>query len=110
MTAAFELDGQKLVALNGGPQFTFSPAISFVVSCGSQAEVDEYWQRLSAGGEPHVCGWLKDRYGVPWQIVPRALAHMLVAGDAHRTARVMQALVKMTKLELGELERAFNEP
>ncbi len=110
MTAAFELDGQEFVALNGGPQFTFSPAISFVVNCDTQAEVDEYWQRLAAGGEPNVCGWLKDRYGVSWQIVPRALARMLADSDAHRTARVMQAIMKMTKIEIGELERAFNGP
>ena len=109
MTAAFELDGQEFVALNGGPQFVFSPAISFVVNCESQAEVDEYWQRLSAGGEPNVCGWLKDRYGVSWQIVPRALIRLLTAGDARRAQRVMQAVMKMTKIEIGELERAFNE-
>jgi predicted 3-demethylubiquinone-9 3-methyltransferase (glyoxalase superfamily) len=108
MTAAFELDGQEFVALNGGPQFSFSPAISFVVNCDTQAEVDEYWERLSAGGEPHVCGWLKDRYGVSWQIAPRALTRMLAEGDAGRAARVMQALMKMKKLEIAELELAFN--
>ncbi len=110
MTAAFELDGQEFVALNGGPQFAFSPAISFVVNCDTQAEVDEYWQRLSAGGTPHVCGWLKDRYGVSWQIVPRTLTRMVADSDAGRAARVMQAMMKMTKIEIAELERAFNGP
>ncbi len=109
MTAAFELDGQEFVALNGGPQFTFSPAVSFVVNCDTQEEIDRYWQLLSAGGDPHVCGWLKDRYGVSWQIVPRALPRMLADADAWRVARVMEALMKMRKLELGELQRAFDQ-
>ena len=108
MTAAFELDGQELVALSGGPLFNFSPAISFVVNCDTRAEVDEYWERLSAGGEPHVCGWLKDRYGVSWRIVPRALTRMLTDRDAGRTFRFMQALMNMQKLKMAELERAFD--
>ena len=107
MTAAFELDGQEFVALNGGPQFKFTPAVSFVVNCDSQAEVDEYWQTLSAGGETQVCGWLKDRYGVSWQIVPRALPRMLADDDAQRAARVMRVMMKMTKIEIAELERAY---
>lgn len=107
MTAAFELDGQEFVALNGGPQFTFTPAISFVVNCDTQAEVDEYWAQLSTGGEPHVCGWLKDRFGVSWQIVPRVLPRLLADQDAARAARVMQAMMKMTKIEISALERAY---
>jgi len=110
MTASFELDGQEFVALNGGPQFTFSPAISFVVYCDSQAEIDDYWARLLDGGQTHVCGWLKDRFGVSWQIVPRALGRMLDGADAERTNRVMQAVMTMTKLDLAELERASKEP
>jgi len=110
MTASFELDGQQFVALNGGPQFTFSSAISFVVNCDSQAEIDEYWARLSDGGETHVCGWLKDRFGVSWQIVPRALGQMLDGADAQRTGRVMRAIMTMTKLDLAALERAWREP
>lgn len=110
MTAAFDLDGQEFVALNGGPQFTPSPAISFVVNCDAQAAVDEYRQRLSVGGEPHVCGWLKERYGVSWQIVPRALTRMLANGDARRAARVMQAMIKMTRIEIDGLGRALRGP
>jgi predicted 3-demethylubiquinone-9 3-methyltransferase (glyoxalase superfamily) len=110
MTAAFDLDGQEFVALNGGPQFTFSPAISFVVNCDTQAEVDDYRQRLSVGGEPHVCGWLKDRYGVSWQIVPRGLTRMLANDDLRRAARVMQAMMKMTKIEIDGLEQALRGP
>ena len=108
MTASFEVDGQEIVALNGGPQFTFSPAISFVVNCDNQAEVDDYWQRLSAGGAPLVCGWLKDRLGVSWQIVPRVLVRMLADSDTQRSARVMQAMMKMTKIEIPAPERAWN--
>jgi predicted 3-demethylubiquinone-9 3-methyltransferase (glyoxalase superfamily) len=109
MTGAFELDGQEVVALNGGPQLTFSPAASLVVNCDTQDEIDGYRQRLGAGGEPHVCGSLEDRHGVSWQVVPRALPRMLADTDALRVARVMESLMKMTKLELGELQRAFNQ-
>ena len=110
MTASFELDGREFVALNGGPQFTFSPAISFVVNCDSQTDIDEYWARLSDGGETQVCGWLKDRFGVSWQIVPRALRQMLDGADPERTNRVMQAIMTMTKLDLAALERAWRQP
>jgi len=92
------------------PQFTFSSATSFIVNCDSQAEIDEYWARLSDGGETHVCGWLKDRFGVSWQIVPRALGQMLDGADAQRTGRVMRAIMTMTKLDLAALERAWREP
>lgn len=95
MAVSFELNGQEFVALNGGPVFTFSPAISFVVNCETQGEVDEYWERLSAGGAQQVCGWLKDPFGVSWQVVPRILARMLADSDGRRVARVMQAMMQM---------------
>lgn len=106
MTVAFELDGQSFVALNGGPVFTFSPAISFVVDCATQAEVDRLWDRLSAGGEPQQCGWLRDKYGVTWQIVPAVLGKLLSDPDAARTQRVMQAMLQMSKLDIGALKQA----
>ena len=108
MTVSFELDGQKFVALNGGPEpgFTFSEAISFQVSCKTQEEVDAFWSRLSEGGEEGPCGWLKDRYGVSWQIVPTVLPELLSDPDPEKSQRVMQAMLKMTKIEIDELERA----
>ena len=106
MTAAFELQGQKFVALNGGPQFTFTPAISFVVNCETQAEVDHHWEKLGAGGQPNRCGWLTDRYGVTWQIVPTILPQLLSDPDAAKAQRVMQAMLKMNKLDIAALERA----
>jgi predicted 3-demethylubiquinone-9 3-methyltransferase (glyoxalase superfamily) len=106
MTVSFELDGQPFVALNGGPQFTFSEAISFQVSCEGQDEVDRYWNALSEGGEEGPCGWLKDRFGVSWQIVPTALPRLLADPDRERSQRVMQAMLGMKKLEIAELERA----
>ncbi|MBL8541285.1 MAG: VOC family protein [Betaproteobacteria bacterium] len=109
MTIAFRLAGQEFVALNGGPHFTFSPAISFVVRCDSQTEVDRYWDQLAAGGEERAqqCGWLQDRYGVSWQIVPAALDTLLDAAEPQRASRVMQALLKMKKLDIEALERAW---
>ena len=107
MTISFELDGQEFIALNGGPIFTFSPSISFIVNCKSQDEVDDYWMRLSEGGEPGQCGWLKDRYGVSWQIVPIALGKMLQIKDHARYEKVMNALLQMTKIDLNLLERAY---
>ncbi len=107
MTVAFELDGQEFVALNGGPQFSFSQAISFVVNCETQAEVDACWEKLSAGGKQIQCGWLTDRYGVPWQIVPTALGRLLGDEDPQRSRRVMKAMMQMKKLDVGELERAY---
>jgi predicted 3-demethylubiquinone-9 3-methyltransferase (glyoxalase superfamily) len=107
MTASFELNGQTFTALNGGPHFSFNPAVSFVVPCDSQAEIDHYWEKLGAGGDPSAqqCGWLKDKYGLSWQIVPSVLSE-LVKGDAARSNRVMQALMPMKKLDIATLERA----
>ena len=110
MTVDFELDGQKLVALNGGPQYTFTEAISFAVSCETQEEVDRYWDALTEGGEEGPCGWLKDRYGVSWQIVPTALPRLLADPDKEKAQRVMQAMLGMKKIEIDELEQAAAEP
>jgi predicted 3-demethylubiquinone-9 3-methyltransferase (glyoxalase superfamily) len=106
MTVAFELDGQKFVALNGGPQFTFSEAISFQVGCADQGEVDKYWNALAEGGEEGPCGWLKDRFGLSWQIVPNRLLELLEDPDKERAQRVMGAMLEMKKIEIDELERA----
>jgi predicted 3-demethylubiquinone-9 3-methyltransferase (glyoxalase superfamily) len=106
MTVAFELDGQQFTALNGGPEFTFNEAISFSVSCETQAEVDDYWSKLSDGGEEGPCGWLKDRFGVSWQIVPTALPRLLGDPDREKSQRVMAAMLQMKKIEIDELERA----
>jgi predicted 3-demethylubiquinone-9 3-methyltransferase (glyoxalase superfamily) len=106
MTVAFDLDGQPFLALNGGPEFTFSEAISFIVSCKDQDEVDAYWNALSNGGEEGPCGWLKDRFGVSWQIVPDALPKLLSDPDKERSQRVMAAMMQMKKIEIDELERA----
>jgi predicted 3-demethylubiquinone-9 3-methyltransferase (glyoxalase superfamily) len=109
MTVAFELEGQTFTALNGGPIFKFNEAISFQVDCETQAEVDHYWTKLSEGGDPSAqqCGWLKDRYGVSWQIVPRALVEMLMDPDAGKSQRVMTAMLRMKKIDIGELKRAY---
>ena len=106
MTVSFELGGQEFLALNGGPEYTFSEAISFQVFCETQEEVDVYWSKLSEGGEEGPCGWLKDRFGVSWQIVPTALPRLLGDPDAERSQRVMQAMLGMKKIEIAELERA----
>ena len=106
MTVEFELRGQQFVALNGGPDFTFSEAVSFQVSCETQEEVDRYWSALSEGGEKGPCGWLKDRYGLSWQIVPSALTRLLEDPDREKSQRVMAAMLKMGKIEIAELERA----
>ena len=106
MTVDFELDGQAFTALNGGAQFTFSEAISFQVMCESQDEVDHYWSALSDGGEEGPCGWLRDRFGVSWQIVPTALPKLLGTGDSAQSERVMEAMFQMKKLDIEELERA----
>ena len=106
MTVGFELMGQEFVALNGGPQFTFNEAVSFQVLCDSQDEVDRYWETLSEGGEQGPCGWLRDRFGVSWQVVPTALPRLLGDPDPERSQRVMQAMMGMKKLEIDELERA----
>lgn len=107
LTATFELEGQPFVALNGGPSFTFSPGISLLVSCENQDEVDEYWERLSEGGEKGPCGWLTDKFGVSWQVVPRALGEMLSDEDPEKANRVMEAMLQMSKIELGDLRRAY---
>jgi predicted 3-demethylubiquinone-9 3-methyltransferase (glyoxalase superfamily) len=109
MTVDFELDGQPFTALNGGPLFRFNEAISFQVDCATQADVDHYWDKLSADGDPEAqqCGWLKDRYGVSWQIVPAVLRKLLGGADPARWERVMQALLQMKKLDIAQLERAY---
>ena len=106
MTVSFELDGQRFVALNGGPEFTFSEAVSFLVNCDTQDEVDSYWSALSEGGEEGPCGWLKDKFGLSWQIVPNRLPELLADPDRERAQRVMEAMLKMRKIEVDELERA----
>jgi len=106
MTVSFELEGQQFIALNGGPHFAFSPAISFVVDCKTQQEVDALWEKLSAGGEQQMCGWLKDKYGVSWQIVPSVLNELLHDTHADTSKRVMQAMLKMRKLDIEGLKRA----
>ncbi|MCC6715353.1 MAG: VOC family protein [Gammaproteobacteria bacterium] len=108
MVAAFELDGQPFTALNGGPQFRFNEAISLMVSCESQEEVDHYWEKLSAGGDEQAqqCGWLKDRYGLSWQIVPIALLRLMSSPDRAKSGKAMEAMLKMRKLDIAALERA----
>jgi predicted 3-demethylubiquinone-9 3-methyltransferase (glyoxalase superfamily) len=108
LTVSFTLAGQEFIALNGGPHFTFSPAISLFVKCADQAEVDRFWERLSDGGKTEQCGWLKDRFGVSWQIVPTVLGEMLQDADPARAGRVMQALMQQTKLEIDALKRAYD--
>jgi predicted 3-demethylubiquinone-9 3-methyltransferase (glyoxalase superfamily) len=106
MTVEFELDGQRFIALNGGPDFTFNEAISFQVDCENQEDVDAYWSKLSEGGEEGPCGWLKDKFGVSWQIVPTVLPQLLTDPDREKAQRVMAAMLKMRKIEIPELERA----
>ncbi len=109
MTVEFELEGQEFVALNGGPHFRFTEAISFVVNCKTQAEVDKFWRKLSAGGKEVQCGWLQDKYGLSWQIVPTVLGELLSSKDAAKSHRVMQAMLKMVKLDIKELKRAAKQ-
>jgi predicted 3-demethylubiquinone-9 3-methyltransferase (glyoxalase superfamily) len=109
MTVTFELDGQKLVALNGGPHFTFNEAISFQVSCETQDEVDYLWSKLSQGGEEGPCGWLKDKYGVSWQIVPTALAELISDPDPEKAQQAMKAMLGMRKIDIEALRRAVNQ-
>lgn len=110
MTVAFELDGQEFTALNGGPVFTFNEAISFQIYCDSQQEIDYYWNHLKEGGpvQAQQCGWLKDRYGVSWQVVPRAMADMMSGVDQVRADRVMTALLAMKKIDLDQLQQAYD--
>jgi len=107
MTVAFQLEGQGFTALNGSPHFKFTEAISFVVNCKTQKEVDELWEKLSDGGEEGQCGWLKDKYGLSWQIVPTVLLEMLNDEDAEKSKRVMQALLQMRKLDIKRLQQAY---
>jgi predicted 3-demethylubiquinone-9 3-methyltransferase (glyoxalase superfamily) len=108
MAVTFELDGVEFMALNGGPHYTFSPAVSFFVKCATQAEVDHFWETLSAGGQIQQCGWLTDKFGVTWQIVPTVLGQLLQSKDQVKATRAMQAMLKMTKLDIAELLRAYD--
>jgi predicted 3-demethylubiquinone-9 3-methyltransferase (glyoxalase superfamily) len=107
LTVSFELEGQEFTALNGGPEFKFTEAISLLVNCKDQDEVDDLWTKLSADGEEGPCGWLKDRFGLSWQIIPTALQEMLQDEDSERANRVMEAMLKMSKIEIKGLERAY---
>ena len=109
MVVAFELDGQEFAALNGGPVFKFNEAVSLMINCRTQAEVDHYWEKLSAGGDPQAqqCGWLKDKYGVSWQVVPTVLSEMMSDPDTARAGRVTTAMMQMKKLDIAALEHAY---
>jgi predicted 3-demethylubiquinone-9 3-methyltransferase (glyoxalase superfamily) len=109
MSATFQLDGQEFMALNGGPLFTFSPAISFFVNCETQDEVDDLWERLSEGGEKSRCGWLRDKYGVSWQIIPSALGKLLHDKDPEKSKRVMKAMLQMDKIDVKGLKQAYEQ-
>ena len=109
ITGTFRLGQQEFMALNGGPMFSFTPAISFFVHCKDQQEVDHYWEKLSAGGEPQRCGWLKDKFGVSWQIIPEALGRLMGDKDPKKAKSVMEAMLKMNKLDIGELQRAYDQ-
>jgi predicted 3-demethylubiquinone-9 3-methyltransferase (glyoxalase superfamily) len=108
MTVPFQIEGQEFVALNGGPMFKFTEAISFIVNCETQKEVDYYWEKLSAGGEEVQCGWLKDRFGLSWQVVPTVLTEMLQDKDPQKAQRVMAAMLKMKKIEIADLKKAYD--
>ena len=107
MVVAFQLDGQEFLALNGGPQFKFSPAVSLVVSCETQEEVDKLWEKLSEGGQKQQCGWLQDKYGLSWQIVPTVLGKLMQDKDAKKSERVMKAMLQMHKLDIAGLKQAY---
>jgi predicted 3-demethylubiquinone-9 3-methyltransferase (glyoxalase superfamily) len=111
MTVEFELEGQQFLALNGGPHFKFNEAISFIVNCDSQDEIDYYWEKLSEGGDPkaQVCGWLKDKFGMSWQVVPRVLNDMIQDKDKRKAGNVMTAMLKMKKMDIAELEAAYGK-
>ena len=108
MTATFELNGQQFIALNGGPRFKFTEAVSFVVKCETQEEIDYYWDKLLDGGEPQRCGWLKDRFGLSWQIVPAQLSELFGGNDPQRAGRVMQAMMQMVKFDIAKLKQAYD--
>lgn len=107
MSVTFQLNGQEFMALNGGPQFTFSPAISFYVNCETQGEIDELWEKLSEGGEKQKCGWVVDKYGVSWQIIPAVLGEMLNDPDSVKVQRVMMAMLEMDKMDIEKLKQAY---
>ena len=107
MTVEFQLDGQKFIALNGGPQFRFNESISFMVHCNTQAEVDRYWKKLTPGGEEVACGWLKDKYGLCWQIVPTVFFELVSSKDAAKSQRVMHAMMNMVKFDIAKLKQAY---
>jgi predicted 3-demethylubiquinone-9 3-methyltransferase (glyoxalase superfamily) len=107
MSATFQIEGQEFMVLNGGPHFKFTPAISFFVNCETQAEVDELWGKLLAGGKAMQCGWLTDKFGISWQIIPKALGELLGDKDPQKSQRVMKAMMKMIKIDVAELERAY---
>jgi predicted 3-demethylubiquinone-9 3-methyltransferase (glyoxalase superfamily) len=109
MTVHFVLDGQEFIGLNGGPRFKFTEAISFSVDCKTQEEVDAFWEKLSAGGEPQMCGWLKDKYGLSWQINPTLLSQMLNDPDPEKSKRVMEALLRMKKIDIAALQKAYDQ-
>lgn len=109
MTVTFQLEGQEFMALNGGPIFKFTEAVSFIVNCKTQEEVDEMWEKLSEGGEKGVCGWLKDKYGLSWQIVPTVLGEMMQDKDVKKTERVMEAVLKMKKIDIETLKQAYEQ-
>jgi predicted 3-demethylubiquinone-9 3-methyltransferase (glyoxalase superfamily) len=109
MSCTFQLEGQEFMALNGGPQFTFSPAISFFVNCETQEEVDELWESLSAGGKKERCGWLKDKYGLSWQIIPTTLGKLLSDADPEKSSRVMKAMLQMDKIDIARLQQAYQQ-
>ena len=108
VSCTFELEGQRFMALNGGPMFKFSEAISLFVSCETQAEVDDLWEKLSSGGRASRCGWLKDKFGLSWQIIPKVLGEMLSDTDPAKAGRVMQAMLQMSKIDIDELRRAYD--
>jgi predicted 3-demethylubiquinone-9 3-methyltransferase (glyoxalase superfamily) len=109
MVVTFELAGQKFIALNGGPLFKFTEAISFLINCETQQEVDDLWEKLSAGGAESQCGWLKDKYGLSWQVIPTSLGEMLQDKDPKKSQRVMQAMLQMGKIDIAKLKQAYNE-
>jgi len=109
MSVTFQLDGQEFIALNGGPQFTFTPAVSLFVNCETQEEVDELWEKLSEGGEKLHCGWLTDKFGVSWQIIPSALGEMLQDRSVEKSQRVMQAMLQMDKIDIQKLKHAYEQ-
>jgi predicted 3-demethylubiquinone-9 3-methyltransferase (glyoxalase superfamily) len=110
MSVTFQIEGQEFYALNGGPQFKFTPAISFFVNCETQQEVDELWEKLSAGGRTDRCGWLQDKFGLSWQIIPTVLGQLLGDKDPQRAKRAMQAMLQMTKIDIEKLQQAAAEP